>query len=88
MRIRRTAAAFTSTGQMLRPYGGLAAECLGVIVITVGIVLLHRRVERQIQELRGLSLWKPSLLSFSLLCHSCSSAWLWMPLGIRSKLSY
>jgi hypothetical protein len=32
----------------------LVGACLAVIAITVGIVLLHRRIERQIQELRGL----------------------------------
>ena len=32
----------------------LVGGCLAVIAITVGIVLLHRRIERQIQELRGL----------------------------------
>lgn len=32
----------------------LIGGCLAVIAITVGIVLLHRRIERQIQELRGL----------------------------------
>ncbi|MCS6925556.1 MAG: hypothetical protein NZ578_06600 [Candidatus Binatia bacterium] len=52
----------------------LVSGCLAVIAITVGIVLLHRRIERQIQELRGLWLWKRSSLSSSLLCHSCSLA--------------
>ena len=32
----------------------LTGGCLAVAAITVGIVLLHRRIERQIQELRGL----------------------------------
>lgn len=32
----------------------LVSGCLAVIAITGGIVLLHRRIERQIQELRGL----------------------------------
>ena len=32
----------------------LSGGCLAVVAITVGIVLLHRRIERQIQELRGL----------------------------------
>jgi hypothetical protein len=32
----------------------LVGGCLAVIAITTGIVLLHRRIERQIQELRGL----------------------------------
>jgi hypothetical protein len=32
----------------------LAGGCIAVVVITVGIVLLHRRIERQIQGLRGL----------------------------------
>ena len=32
----------------------LAGGCLAVIAITAGIALLHRRIERQIQALRGL----------------------------------
>jgi hypothetical protein len=32
----------------------LVAGCLAVIAITSGIALLHRRIERHIQDLRGL----------------------------------
>jgi nitrate reductase gamma subunit len=32
----------------------LVGGCLAVIAITTGIALLHRRIERQIQALRGL----------------------------------
>ena len=32
----------------------LVSGCLAVIAITVGIALLHRRIEQHIQELRGL----------------------------------
>jgi hypothetical protein len=32
----------------------LVGGCLAVIAITAGIALLHRRIERQIQALRGL----------------------------------
>ena len=32
----------------------LVSCCLAVIAITTGIALLHRRIERQIQALRGL----------------------------------
>ncbi|OFV91252.1 MAG: hypothetical protein A3J75_05555 [Acidobacteria bacterium RBG_16_68_9] len=32
----------------------LVGGCVAVIAITVGIALLHRQIERRIQELRGL----------------------------------
>jgi len=32
----------------------LVSGCLAAIAITAGIALLHRRIERQIQDLRGL----------------------------------
>ena len=32
----------------------LVSGCVAVIAITAGIALLHRRIERQIQDLRGL----------------------------------
>jgi len=32
----------------------LVGACLAVIAITAGIAVLHRRIERQIQALRGL----------------------------------
>lgn len=35
-------------------FGLLVGGCLAVIAITAGIALLHRRIERQIKELRGL----------------------------------
>ena len=34
--------------------GLLAAGCVAVVVVTAGIAMLHRRIERQIQDLRGL----------------------------------
>ena len=43
-------------------------SCFAVVAITVGIVLLHRRIERHIERLRELEIWKSS----SLFCWSLS----------------
>ena len=42
----------------------------GLVLLSIGIVVLHRRIERRIDRMRELWPWKPSL---QLLClQSCS----------------
>jgi hypothetical protein len=43
---------FSNTGKAGAPL--LISGVIAVVAITAGIVLLHRRIERQIESLRGL----------------------------------